>query len=98
VSDSRAFDDDRWPDQEGFAVCFLCGRRVDPRDPNRGTYTPNAKACESLVAHVTPCLQDAVADPDRLMALAMTALSQMSDLALKGAQRAARVVVPSRAG
>lgn len=38
MTGSRPFDDDRWPDEEGFACCFICGRKVDPSDPNRGTY------------------------------------------------------------
>lgn len=85
----RPFDDDRFPDQDGHACCFLCGKKVDPRDPLRGTYTPNAKACEPLPAHLTPCLEEAVKDPVRLAVTAMSALQQMGDANVKRARAAA---------
>lgn len=94
MAGSRGFDDERWADQEGFAACFLCGRKVDPRDPQRGTYTPNAQACEPMVAHI-PCLQEAVKDPVRLRVIAMTAINQMGQEAMKRFREEARCVAPS---
>jgi hypothetical protein len=83
----RPFDDDRWPDQEGFAVCFLCGRRVDPRDSHRGTYTSNASACEPLPLHL-PCLDGR--DMLQVETAFMRALLQMGDANAKRAREAAR--------
>ena len=41
MAGDRAFDDERWPDPDGKADCFLCGKVVDPLDPKRGTYSIN---------------------------------------------------------
>lgn len=38
MSGHRAFDDDRWPDEDLLSCCFLCGRQVNPLDDTRGTY------------------------------------------------------------
>jgi hypothetical protein len=96
VSGHRPFDDDRWPDEEGFAVCFLCGHKIDPRDPNRGTYTPNAKSCEPIPAHLSPCLENGVKDSMsllRLQASAMQALMEMGEANMKRFRAAARVSI-----
>jgi hypothetical protein len=50
----RPFDDGRFPDLEGFADCFLCGRKVDPMDDKRGTYE-EPPAGPLLPIHI-PCL------------------------------------------
>lgn len=50
----RPFDDGRFPDADRFADCFLCGRRVDPLDPKRGTYE-EPPAGPQLPIHL-PCL------------------------------------------
>lgn len=78
----RAFDDDRFPNLDGHACCFLCGRKVDPLDPHRGSYTPNAAAFAGLPAHL-PCLEEAVKDPWRLEVTAKQAMMQMSDANMK---------------
>lgn len=87
MSGERPFDDDRWPDEEGFACCFMCGRKVDPRDPKRGSYTMNARACDGLPAHLD-CLfgQDIM----RVQVAFMQALNQMTDANAKKAMRDAR--------
>lgn len=94
MSGERPFDDDRWPDEEGFACCFLCGRKVDPRDPQRGTYTPNAAACEPLPAHLS-CLAGDSNHMVRVQVAAMTAINQMSAATIKRSREAARCVAPS---
>lgn len=53
MSGDRPFDDDRYPDSEGFATCFLCGRNVGPMDPQRGTYEIAPSGCQ-LPIHL-PC-------------------------------------------
>ena len=30
MAGARAFDDARWPDEEGLGDCFLCGKPIDP--------------------------------------------------------------------
>ena len=51
MAGTRAFDDDRWPDQEMFANCCYCGKKVDPRDPRRGTHE-EAPAGPQLPIHL----------------------------------------------
>lgn len=95
MSGDRPFDDDRWPDSEGFSCCFLCGKRVDPRDPSRGTYTMNASACEPLPLHL-PCLDNR--DVYRLQVAFMQALNQMGDANAKRSREAAcAAIVPPAA-
>ena len=53
MSGERPFDDDRYPDEEGFGACFICGKKVDPRDPKRGTYELFPAGCQVPI-HV-PC-------------------------------------------
>lgn len=84
----RPFDDDRWPDEEGFAVCFMCGRKVDPRDPARGSYTGNVKACEPLPIHL-PCV-DGI-DITVVLAAFMAAINQMGQLNARKAREAAGI-------
>jgi len=86
----HAFDDDRWPDLDGRAACFLCGRKVDPRDPQRGTYTLNASACEPLPLHL-PCLDDW--DMMQVQVAFMQALNEMGDANAKRARDAARTAI-----
>lgn len=93
----RPFDDDRWPDQEGFASCFMCGRKVDPRDPTRCTYSPNAPSCEFLPAHQS-CLAGDSQHMERVRIAAMTALNQMGSEAIRRAREAARCAVVSPLG
>jgi hypothetical protein len=38
MAGDRAFDDGRWPDQDGHTDCFICTHAVDPLDSNRGSY------------------------------------------------------------
>lgn len=57
MSGERPFDDARWPDEEGFADCFMCGKKIDPLDKNRCKYTINHLGCEPLPAHGN-CLFD----------------------------------------
>ena len=38
MAGGRPFDDARYPDLEGFGDCFLCGRKVDPLERDRGWY------------------------------------------------------------
>lgn len=52
----RPFDDGRWPDPVGKADCFLCGKKVDPKDPLRGSYEI-APAGAALPIHIT-CLNN----------------------------------------
>jgi hypothetical protein len=95
MSGERPFDDDRWPDQEGFACCFMCGKRVDPRDPSRGSYTINAKACEPI-----PCHLDCVFGQDmmRVQVAFMAAINEMTDVQIKRARELAQVAVQSPLG
>lgn len=89
----RSFDDDRWPDADsGHACCFLCGRKVDPRDPHRGTYTGNAAACQPLPIHL-PCLDGR--DMAQVHTAFMYALIQMGDANAKRARDAARTSIVS---
>lgn len=92
MSGNRAFDDDRWPEDEtGHACCFLCGKKVDPLDPLRGRYSPNAKAFDGLPAHL-PCLEAALKEhPMNLQVAALTAINQMSDANMKKALRDAAI-------
>lgn len=93
MSGKRPFDDDRFPDQEGYACCFLCGRKVDPRDPHRGGYTAKASACQVLPIHV-PCIASYfhgdVLDP-QVEVLFYRALHEMTDANMKKALEAAKV-------
>ena len=57
MAGDRPFDDDRFPDQEGFACCFLCGRPVDPRDKQRGSYTPYSLAWNGAAVPRTALLR-----------------------------------------
>ena len=100
MSGERPFDDDRWPDFEGFACCFLCGRRVDPLDPHRGAYTSSTRDCESLPIHI-PCIvpyfSREVLSP-QVDILFRTAIAQMTDANVKAALRNANVnIVPAMA-
>lgn len=95
MAGTRDFDDGRWPDQEGFAECFLCGRKVDPLDPLRGSYTPNAKAFSGLPAHL-PCLETALDNPLRLETIALATLSEMADAQIRLQLELARVEVPDQ--
>jgi len=81
MSGSRTFDDDRWPDQDGHACCFVCGKKVDPRDKDRGTYTSNAKAGGQLPGHLS-CFERVLQQPGGNIVLEVahrTALLAMSD-------------------
>lgn len=92
MAGERVFDDDRWPDQDGHACCFLCGRKVDPRDSRRGTYTGNARAGGQLPAHLS-CLEQKLGEPDgqlRLQVAWSVALKVMSDRQIDLALQAAR--------
>ena len=87
MSGERPFDDDRWPeDHTGHACCFLCGRKVDPRDPHRGSYTMNKRACEPLPIHL-PCLDGH--DMFQVQTMFMAALTEMGDANAKKAREAA---------
>lgn len=100
MSGARPFDDDRWPDQEGFACCFVCGKKVDPRDPRRGTFTMNAAACEPIPAHLD-CLEGFGGDEDktvRIQIAFMTAINEMSTDQIKRFRRLAQVAVVSPIG
>ena len=93
MSGERAFDDDRWPDQEGFAHCFLCGRKVDPRDPHRGSYTAKHLACDPMPIHV-PCIVPYFHDgqlDQQVTTLFCHALYEMRDANLKKFLEAAKV-------
>lgn len=93
----RAFDDARWPEEHtGHAECFLCGRKVDPLDPHRGRYAPNAQAFDGLPAHLS-CLEVAIKNPLQLEAVALKALNQMGDVQMKRQLRAADLAPTNRA-
>jgi len=94
VSDERLFDDGRFPDSDGRAECFWCGRKVDPLDPKRVTYTPNAAACEPLPAHES-CLAGDSNHMERVRIAAMAAINQMGNANIKRAREAAQCVAPS---
>lgn len=96
MAGTRPFDDARFPDQEGFAECFLCGRKVDPLDPMRGRYTPNANAFDGLPAHLA-CLEVAIKNPIQLEAIALKALNEMGDVQMKRQLRAADLAPTNRA-
>jgi len=98
---TRPFDDGHWPaDYSGKADCFLCGKKVDPLDPRRGTYTANAQACEPLPAHLG-CLEEGLReDPTgmRVWTAFMGALNTMTGANAQALRRAARVsIVPQGA-
>lgn len=95
MSGPRSFDDDRWPDEENFACCFLCGRKVDPRDKNRGSYTMNNRACSPLPLHLT-CLNDLPIETIQIRF--MEALNQMSDANAKKALRNANIATVEALG
>lgn len=92
MSGERPFDDARWPDEEGFADCFMCGKKIDPRDPRRCTYSINAAACEPLPAH-GDCLFGQ--DIFRVQVAFMTAINAMTDFQAQKMREAARCVAPS---
>lgn len=88
----RAFDDGRFPDLDGHADCFLCGRKMDPNDPRRGSYTPNNAAFDGLPMHL-PCVDEvAHGDPLRLQVLALAALTTMTEANAKRLMRNANCV------
>lgn len=70
----RPFDDERWPSLEGLADCFVCGRAVDPRDANRGTWE-EPPAGPRLPIHLR-CLNDR--QPQLVSHLYHKALDDMS--------------------
>lgn len=84
----RAFDDARWPTLEGKAECFLCGRKIDPLDPLRGSYTPNHLACDGLPLHL-PCANGK--NTWQIQTAALTAMTQMTEANLKQALKYANV-------
>jgi len=97
MSGERPFDDDRWPDEEGFACCFVCGRKVDPRDPFRGTFTMNARSCEAIPAHLD-CLEGFGGDEEktvRIQVAFMTAINEMSREQIKKYRLMANVSIGS---
>lgn len=79
----RVFDDGRYPDHESRGDCFLCGRVVDPLDPNRGAYD-EPPAGPSLPIHL-PCASNLFATlPEgvvkmKLSYLYRTAIHDMSE-------------------
>lgn len=84
----RAFDDDRWPDHEGKACCFMCGHPVEPTDDRRGTYTGNAKVGGELPCHLA-CLEGQ--DPERIFVAWSQALMDMGMANVERARRNAAV-------
>lgn len=100
MSGERPFDDDRWPDQEGFASCFMCGRKIDPRDRDRGTFTMNNQAADAIPAHLS-CLEGFGGDAAktiRVQVAYMTALNTMTKDAIRAYRQRAGVVAPEPAG
>lgn len=94
MAGTRTFDDDRWPDQDGHACCFMCGKRVDPLDPNRVSYSSNWKAGGFIPAH-GPCLSERLAQPGGQIEVEVAhrvAVMAMSDQAIEQSMRAARCV------
>jgi hypothetical protein len=92
MAGDRTFDDDRWPDEDGHACCFLCGKRVDPKDPNRASYTSNAKAGGFLPGH-GQCFSERLAKPGGQIEIEVAhrvALMAMSDVAIEREMRLAR--------
>ena len=71
----RPFDDARWPDRDGHAECFLCGRRVDPLDKHRGSYE-ESPAGPALPIHL-PCLNDYTDRPEIANMLYHIAINDM---------------------
>jgi hypothetical protein len=94
MSGERPFDDARWPDEEGFADCFMCGKKIDPKDPRRGSYTINHLGCEPLPAHLD-CLSTNVL---RVQVAFMAAINTMTDENVKRLRRLAQVEAPSPLG
>lgn len=92
MSGERPFDDARWPDEEGFADCFMCGKKIDPLDPRRCSYTINHLGCEPLPAH-GDCLFGG--NVLRIQTAFMTAINTMTDLNARRLREQARVVAPS---
>lgn len=90
MSGERPFDDGRWPDEEGYADCFMCGKKIDPRDPSRCSYSINAAACEPLPAHRL-CLQDIF----RVQVAFIQAINTMTDEQARRMRAAARCIAPS---
>jgi len=98
----RAFDDDRWPDEDLKACCFLCGRPVDPRDPGRGSYSPKPAACGFLPIHLS-CAEPYAnwsggKCPKQMEVAAMKALMQMGEANARRAREAARCSIVSPTG
>lgn len=91
----RAFDDGRFPDEEGYADCFICGKKIDPRDPKRGTYTMNRSAFDGLPCHL-PCVFGQ--EIERTQVAFMCAMNTMSDANMKQALHAARVATRDATG
>ena len=80
---SRPFDDDRYPDQEGFGACFICGKKVDPLDPNRGTYEVAPSGCQVPI-HVPCAARFLSSRPEHeLEILYRKALDEMADFNLR---------------
>lgn len=84
MAGTRPFDDGRFPDAEMFAECFLCGKKVDPLDPKRGTYDEPPAGAE-LPIHL-PCLDEHLPPPSpdgrrkrRLSLLYHIALNEMAE-------------------
>jgi hypothetical protein len=96
MSGERPFDDDRWPDEEGFAWCFKCGKKIDPLDSKRCTFTMNVRACEPIPAH-QDCLEGYGGDSHKTLQIQvayMTALNEMSVQQIRRLRRQANVVAP----
>ena len=76
----RPFDDARFPDLEGFAECFLCGRWVDPLDQNRGVYEepPAGPLLPIHLACAAPYVQGGVVGRARLSREYRRALNVMA--------------------
>lgn len=96
----RPFDDDRYPDAEGGACCFLCGRKVDPRDPGRGTYgiydkTGRIPVHEPFPIHVS-CADGK--NSTQIEVAFRAAFNQMGANAVKRAREAARCAIVSPLG
>lgn len=83
MSGHRPFEDARFPDAEGFAECFLCGNKVDPRDPRRGTYEVSPAGSQAPI-HL-PCAAKFIAQHrDHELEIAYRkSLVEMSDFAMK---------------
>lgn len=90
MSGERPFDDDRYPDEEGFACCFMCGKKVDPRDRDRVAYQLNAYV-NPLPAHGN-CIFGA--NMFIVQTAFLTAYQQMTDANALRAMREAGIVNP----